>query len=58
MDGMKIWCLQASLEYHSEMDEPIGMAKVIEAAEEMYEYLHKGGQQTATVVDFKPKGVN
>ena len=57
MDGVKMWCLQASLEFLSEQDQLVAAQTITDYADHFYTYLQPT-KDTAQVVPFKPQGVN
>lgn len=59
MNGLKLWCLQSSLEFLvKEEGPPVSAKEVTDYADHFYEYLKDEEQTNATVIPFKPQGVN
>lgn len=59
MNGLKLWCLQSSLEFLVREEGPTATKEMItEYADHFFEYLNDAEQSNATVIPFKPQGVN
>ena len=60
MNGLKLWCLQSSLEFLArEEGEPPPKDLITDYADHFYNYLYEPGQTTTdNVTPFKPKGMN